>query len=91
MGSRFSFPQTIACNYNCPVCKATGKTPNIAGKFFLINDTQCQCNGCRTIFDKEFFYAKPDDPNNLDGKWSARGIESENETETQPESVINHG
>jgi hypothetical protein len=43
-------------NYNCPVCKNTRKTPNITGKFFLINDTQCKCNGCNTIFPKKQFY-----------------------------------
>ena len=43
-------------NYNCPICKLTEETPNITGRFFLINDTQCQCNGCNTIFPKSQFY-----------------------------------
>jgi hypothetical protein len=46
------------CNYDCPICKQSGKEPNINGKFFLINDLECQCNGCNTIFPKERFYAK---------------------------------
>jgi ribosomal 30S subunit maturation factor RimM len=49
MGSRFSYP-TNACNYHCSVCMATGKVPNIAGRFHLINETQCKCNGCQTVF-----------------------------------------
>ena len=46
------------CNYDCPVCQKTGKTPNMAGRFFLINDTQCKCNACETVFPKEQFYEK---------------------------------
>jgi hypothetical protein len=34
----------------------TGKIPNIAGRFHLINETQCQCNGCRTVFEKEIIF-----------------------------------
>lgn len=34
----------------------TGKVPNIAGRFHLINETQCQCNGCRTVFEKEIIF-----------------------------------
>jgi hypothetical protein len=44
------------CNYNCPVCKKSGKLPNLLGRFHLINETQCMCNGCNTIFDKTLFY-----------------------------------
>ena len=43
-------------NYDCPVCKASNKLPNIGGRFFLINEKECQCNGCNTIFDKTRFY-----------------------------------
>jgi len=46
----------IAVNYNCPVCQESGKLPNIAGRFFIINQTECQCNGCNTVFDKNRFY-----------------------------------
>jgi hypothetical protein len=35
---------------------ATGKEPNIAGRFHLINETQCKCNGCQTVFEKEIIY-----------------------------------
>jgi hypothetical protein len=86
MGARFS-QQTKKCNYHCPICKATGATPNIAGRFFIINETQCQCNGCNTIFEKDMFYAQPDNPNNLDGSWSCPKMNIENETGTQAESV----
>ena len=43
-------------NYHCPVCQSTGRTPNIAGRFFIINLTQCKCNGCSTVFEKTRFY-----------------------------------
>jgi hypothetical protein len=47
---------TNPVNYDCPVCMASNKLPNAGGRFFLINETQCQCNGCNTIFDKTQFY-----------------------------------
>ncbi len=57
MGSRFSYSTNPnACNYYCPVCKISGKEPNLAGRFFLISETQCQCNGCNNIFDKSIIY-----------------------------------
>lgn len=45
-------------NYNCPICMEEGRhnIPNIAGKFFIINANQCQCNGCHTIYSKHQFY-----------------------------------
>ena len=46
------------CNYNCPVCKKSGKTPNMEGRFFIINDTQCMCNACESVFPKEKYYEK---------------------------------
>ena len=55
MGSIFS-QSTNTCNYHCPVCMATGKVPNIAGRFHLINETQCKCNGCQTVFEKEIIF-----------------------------------
>ena len=71
MGSNVSFSSnTIKCNYHCPICRESGKTPNMAGQFFLINSTQCQCNACHTIFDKNLFYAKSVDPTNAHIKWS---------------------
>jgi hypothetical protein len=42
----------------------------MAGRFFLINNTQCQCNACHTIFNKDLFYAKSADPTNDHIKWS---------------------
>uniref|UniRef100_A0A6C0HHE0 Uncharacterized protein n=1 Tax=viral metagenome TaxID=1070528 RepID=A0A6C0HHE0_9ZZZZ len=87
MGALFS-QQTKVCNYHCPICKTTGAMPNIAGRFFIINDTQCQCNGCNTIFEKDLFYAQPDNPTNLDGPWSCPKMNMINETGTQPDSVV---
>lgn len=43
-------------NYNCPKCKETGKLPNLAGRFFIVNLNECKCNGCDTIFPKSRFY-----------------------------------
>uniref|UniRef100_A0A6C0JWW7 Uncharacterized protein n=1 Tax=viral metagenome TaxID=1070528 RepID=A0A6C0JWW7_9ZZZZ len=89
MGSLFS-QQTTKCNYHCPVCKSSGATPNMAGRFFIINETQCQCNGCNTIFEKHMFYAQPENPRNLDGKWvfpRKDASDMRNESDTQPESV----
>ena len=47
-------------NYFCVECRKTGKTPNIAGRFFLINETQCKCNGCNNIFDAKILYTSVD-------------------------------
>ncbi len=46
------------CNYMCPVCQKSGKLPTISGRFYIINDTECQCNACYTIFHKNIFYRK---------------------------------
>ena len=43
-------------NAMCPVCKETKKLPNLNGRFFIINETECKCNGCNTIFPKLQFY-----------------------------------
>jgi len=45
-------------NYNCPTCMEEGRKriPNIAGRFYIINANQCQCNGCSTIYSKIEFY-----------------------------------
>jgi hypothetical protein len=56
MGNIFSNKKVKFVNYNCPVCMESGLTPNIAGKFFIINDKECQCNGCKKIFNKSDFY-----------------------------------
>ncbi len=44
------------CNYHCPECQKTGKIPNIAGRFFIIDEQHCICNACNTVFDKKDFY-----------------------------------
>ncbi len=41
----------IKTNYDCEVCKKTGRPPNMLGRFIKINDFQKQCNGCKTIVD----------------------------------------
>ena len=56
MGLRFSQQDQRPVNYDCPVCQNSGKLPNMAGKFFIINVKECQCNGCNTIFDKNLFF-----------------------------------
>ena len=43
-------------NYNCQVCWASQKIPNIAGRFNLINERECKCNGCNSVFEKKRFY-----------------------------------
>jgi hypothetical protein len=43
-------------NYNCPTCKQTGRLPNAAGKFHIISNYMCKCNGCNSTFDKSKFY-----------------------------------
>lgn len=90
MGSQFSH-QAKKCNYHCPVCKTSNSLPNMAGRFFIINETQCQCNGCNTVFEKDMFYAKPENPLNLNGRWISPRKETadlRNELGTQPESVL---
>jgi len=44
-------------NVECPVCKEIKKVPNLTGRFFIINETECKCNGCNTIFPKSQFYS----------------------------------
>ena len=60
MGVTFSQNFIEPVNYNCPICMEEGrhKLPNIAGRFFIINKQQCQCNGCKTIYPKNQFYKK---------------------------------
>ena len=53
MGNNFSQQK---CNYHCPICRLSGKIPNIAGKFIIINETQCKCNGCNYIYNKKIYY-----------------------------------
>lgn len=53
MGQTYSLNK---CNYYCTICRLSGKTPNIAGKFFLIDQEKCQCNACQTIYDKKYYY-----------------------------------
>ncbi len=54
MGVNYSSLNPV--NYNCPVCQKSGRLPNIAGKFFILNANECQCNGCNTIFNKKTYY-----------------------------------
>ena len=50
------FIQREFVNYDCPTCRKSNKLPNIGGRFFIINESQCQCNGCKTVYPKEQFY-----------------------------------
>lgn len=56
--NRYDIDHEERCNYMCPVCKKSGKMPTISGRFYIINDTECQCNACYTIFHKNMFYQK---------------------------------
>jgi hypothetical protein len=60
MGLQFSknveTVENNSVNYSCPECQKTGKLPNLSGRFFIINDTQCQCNGCGTKYPKSQIY-----------------------------------
>ena len=57
MGNKIS-NVTKPVNYDCPNCMQKGQNiiPNMAGRFFIINETECKCNGCNTIFPKLQFY-----------------------------------
>ena len=63
------------CNYNCPVCMQSGYSPNINGRFFLIDDFHCQCNGCNTIFDKFLYYKS--NITFVEGTWADVYVESD--------------
>jgi len=55
MGNNVSVAPPV--NYDCPTCMAgRNKLPNIAGRFHLINETECRCNGCNTVYPKTLFY-----------------------------------
>jgi hypothetical protein len=54
--SRSREEESDKCNYLCPNCQKTGKLPTLSGRFFIINDTECQCNACYSIFNKKLFY-----------------------------------
>ena len=45
------------CNALCPVCAKSEHTLNIVGRFFLIENGMCQCNGCNSVFNKKLFYS----------------------------------
>ena len=55
--------ETQSVNHDCPICQETGKIPNIAGRFFIINETECKCNGCNTVFEKSKFFKSFDSKN----------------------------
>ncbi len=82
--------RTKKCNYHCPFCRTSGATPNMAGRFFIINETQCQCNACNSIFEKEWIYSKPVNPTNLEGEWTSPlvALDQDNRSEiTVPKSI----
>ena len=82
--------QITKCNYNCPVCRSSGSVPNMAGRFYIINAYECQCNGCNSIFLKKFFFSLQDDDSILYEKWTVYTKDSDlkSEVDTQPESVV---
>ena len=55
MGNTLSHKRIKSFNYNCPICMEEGKLPNIAGRIIIINNSDCQCNGCKTIYPKSYF------------------------------------
>ena len=58
MGSFLSrIKERNGVNYHCPVCKSSGKIPNLVGKFIKINEYQFKCNGCNSIFNKKNIYS----------------------------------
>ena len=59
------------CNYHCPVCQKTDKIPNIAGRFYILDEQFCQCNACNTVFEKNQFYKDVgvDTINVVEGIW----------------------
>jgi hypothetical protein len=62
----------------------------MAGRFFIINETQCQCNACNSIFEKEWIYSKPVNPTNLEGEWTSPlvALDQDNRSEiTVPKSI----
>ncbi len=40
----------IKTNYDCEVCRSTGRPPNMLGRFVKISDNQEHCNGCGTVY-----------------------------------------
>ena len=54
--SRVKVKNSNLCNYDCPVCQKTDKIPNIAGRFYILDEEFCQCNACHTVFEKSKFY-----------------------------------
>jgi hypothetical protein len=44
-------------NHDCPVCRNTKKTPNLVGRFILINDYTFKCSGCNSIFNKNSIFS----------------------------------
>jgi len=58
MGNTTSHNIINPVNYECSTCMKTGAVPNIAGRFHIINETECQCNGCKTIYPIEKFYRR---------------------------------
>lgn len=58
MGNTSSMDIIEPVNYNCPTCRKSNKLPNIAGRFHIINNYECKCNGCNSVYPKERFYKK---------------------------------
>lgn len=52
--SHSKFVKRNGVNYDCPMCKLTNRTPNILGKFFIIDETTYKCNACENVFKREY-------------------------------------
>lgn len=52
--SQSKIAKRIGVNYDCKMCRLTKRTPNIIGKYIMINDTIYQCNSCEYIFKREY-------------------------------------
>lgn len=71
-------------NINCPICQKTGKLPSLSGRFHIINDNECKCNVCNTIFNKSIIYKSVLD-NNLE---NSNVIQHKTEVETEKTKYI---
>ena len=56
MGNTISHNIIKNVNYNCPICMEEGNLPNLAGRFYIINNNMCQCNGCNIVYPKNWFF-----------------------------------
>lgn len=63
MGNILSGKKLIPVNYYCSVCMESGKSRNIIERFHIVDDIYYECNGCKTIYDKNNFLNKRNSAN----------------------------